>query len=231
MRQGDFLSMPHNEKGRDFAIGDIHGEWDKVIALMDEVNFDPAKDRMFSVGDLVDRGPQSKDVLNWLQQPWFYAVLGNHELITIEAAHNLTLAVQKMHCINGGDWFYELTPRQQQDIATRFMAMPLAIEVQMSDKLCGLVHAEPIGLDWAKMRFSMQHKNTTQNEVNVLLWARDRVRDMDPEPIENIDVVFVGHTPTKVPLWRGNVYYIDQGACFGKQMTMVDMETMEVYQV
>lgn len=230
MRQGDLLIAPMNTRGRDFAIGDIHGEFDKVVALMEQVKFDPAKDRMFAVGDLVDRGPQSKDALNWMAQPWFFSVMGNHELMAIEAFSNPSLHLQKMHIVNGGQWFWEMSGDKQAEFASKFAQLPLAIEVQVNDKLCGVVHAEPFLPDWAKMRNLMVHRNTTQDNVNVLLWARDRIRDMDPSPIDNIDVVFVGHTPTKEPMWIENTYYIDQGACFGRKMTMVNMDSMEVFQ-
>ncbi|MBZ0074391.1 metallophosphoesterase [Bordetella hinzii] len=34
------------------------------------------------MGDLVDRGPESADVLKWLERPWFHAICGNHDLMT-----------------------------------------------------------------------------------------------------------------------------------------------------
>src|SRR3546814_19392841 len=74
---------PRNETGRDFAVGDIHGHFSRLQALLDAVEFDPSKDRLFSVGDLVDRGPECEQALDWLARPWFHAVQGNHEDIAI----------------------------------------------------------------------------------------------------------------------------------------------------
>ncbi|MBP5144082.1 metallophosphoesterase, partial [Pseudomonas chlororaphis] len=65
-----------NTAGRDFAVGDIHGHFTKLQAALDAVQFDPTVDRLFSVGDLVDRGPESADVDTWLAKPWFHAVRG-----------------------------------------------------------------------------------------------------------------------------------------------------------
>ncbi|MCA4078770.1 metallophosphoesterase, partial [Pseudomonas kurunegalensis] len=48
-----------NRAGRDFAVGDIHGHFTRLQAALDSAGFDPAIDRLFSVGDLVDRGPDS----------------------------------------------------------------------------------------------------------------------------------------------------------------------------
>ncbi|WP_242621095.1 hypothetical protein [Aeromonas salmonicida] len=46
---------------------------------MDQAGFDPARDRLFSVGDLTDRGPDCTQVLEWLARPWFHPVCGNHD--------------------------------------------------------------------------------------------------------------------------------------------------------
>ena len=43
-----------NRKGRDFIVGDLHGCVDALRYLLREIAFDPASDRLFSVGDLVD---------------------------------------------------------------------------------------------------------------------------------------------------------------------------------
>lgn len=72
-----------NPLGRDLIVGDVHGCFTKLQASLDAVGFDPARDRLFSVGDLVDRGPESDQVLAWLAQPWFHAVSGNHEVAAI----------------------------------------------------------------------------------------------------------------------------------------------------
>lgn len=68
-----------NTAGRDFAVGDIHGHFTRLQAALDTAGFDPATDRLFSVGDLVDRGPECRDVLDWLAKPWFHPVRGNHD--------------------------------------------------------------------------------------------------------------------------------------------------------
>ena len=50
---------PLNRHGRDYVIGDLHGQWQALQRALGEVAFDPARDRLFSVGDLADRGPDS----------------------------------------------------------------------------------------------------------------------------------------------------------------------------
>ena len=68
-----------NAQGRDFIVGDLHGCRSMLDALLEHVGFDTARDRLFSVGDLVDRGPDSMACLDLLLEPWFYPVLGNHD--------------------------------------------------------------------------------------------------------------------------------------------------------
>lgn len=75
--------LPANLRGRDFVVGDIHGMFDDLARSLELRHFDPAADRLLSVGDLVDRGPKSTEARSWLAQPWFHAVAGNHEALAI----------------------------------------------------------------------------------------------------------------------------------------------------
>lgn len=78
-----FLRLAANTQGRDLAVGDIHGHFGRLVMCLEQAGFDPAVDRLFSVGDLVDRGPYSEAALQWLDRPWFHAVQGNHEALAI----------------------------------------------------------------------------------------------------------------------------------------------------
>ena len=74
-----------NRTGRDLVIGDLHGHFDTLEHALAELAFDPRGDRLFSVGDLIDRGPRSPDALEWIEEGRIAAVRGNHEQMMVEA--------------------------------------------------------------------------------------------------------------------------------------------------
>jgi hypothetical protein len=88
--------------GRDFVIGDLHGSFTALEKLLEGLNFNPLKDRIFSVGDLVDRGPDSQRCLELLYEPWFHAVLSNHEQMMLQAFNGGKMGYYWLQ--NGGFW-------------------------------------------------------------------------------------------------------------------------------
>lgn len=112
-----------NHAGRDFVVGDLHGCVDPLRALLHTVRFDPARDRLFSVGDLVDRGAQSEAALALLERPWFHCVLGNHEDVLCSVADGrLPMSVWQRI---GGEWAADLPAATLARHARRLRELPL----------------------------------------------------------------------------------------------------------
>ena len=118
-----------NSLGRDLAVGDIHGAFAALQRALNAIGFDEQKDRLFSVGDLVDRGPESHQVLSWLNQPWFHAVSGNHDFMAWRnALGNPYLEVD--HLAHGGQWLEALSTENCAVSASSCHACPWLLRLK-----------------------------------------------------------------------------------------------------
>ena len=74
-----------------YAVGDLQGCLKPLQCLLQEVSFDPTQDRLWLVGDLVNRGPQSLETLRFLyaMRDALVCVLGNHDLHLLAVARNV----------------------------------------------------------------------------------------------------------------------------------------------
>jgi serine/threonine protein phosphatase 1 len=209
-----------NKLGTDYVVGDIHGCFDAVQKELDLIGFDPEKDRLFSVGDLVDRGTQSEESIDWLAKPWFHAVRGNHEQMAIDYIDGQS--DRYMYSYNGGQWFLDVCDvdrRIGQNIAEKFRQLPIGIAVHVGNKTYGVVHADVPGGCWKKF----EGNSDNESYQNVAMWDRSRIQNKSKSFVENVELVYVGHTPLKEVTVLGNVIYIDTGAVFGHGITILEM--------
>ena len=77
-----------------YAVGDIHGCFETFQALLRRIRFDPVRDDIWLVGDLVNRGPDSLAVLRWIHghRDRVSMVLGNHDLHLLGRFHGVRRA-------------------------------------------------------------------------------------------------------------------------------------------
>ena len=209
-----------NQVGRDFVVGDVHGCFTRLSAELDRLKFDCKVDRLFSVGDLVDRGPQSSAVIDWLIQPWFHAVRGNHEQMALDyLAANIDPDDYRLY---GGGWFTELNLLQQQRIATHFDMLPIALEVDTPSGLAGIVHGDCPFPSWEELVNELSSEDALVI-AETCMSSRERIINMDDAGVTGVARLFVGHTPVPRPISLGNVHYIDTGAVFGNPLTVIQI--------
>ena len=217
-----------NTAGRDFAVGDIHGHFTKLQAALDAAGFNPVTDRLFSVGDLVDRGPESALVLEWLARPWFHAVQGNHEDMAISYAQQALRDDLYMH--NGGAWLMAKNQDEKAEYAVALSELPVAIEVETAAGLVGIVHADCPFPTWQMLQsWAEGNMPGMRNIQEAVQWSRSRIATENHEGVSGVRALVVGHTPTRQPAVLGNVYHIDTGAWMGRHFTLIDLGALECY--
>lgn len=218
-----------NTLGRDYVVGDIHGCFSRLQAHLEHMGFDPQNDRLFSVGDLVDRGPESEMCLEWLHKPWFHAVQGNHEDMAVWfASGNLDV---HMYNMNGGAWMIGRTSAERMEYAVALGSLPYAIEVdtEVEGGLVGIVHADCPVSSWEELRLRLSEEGSAGEAFRQqCMWSRDRINGGSHDTVSGVRAVIVGHTPVERFTSLGNTLYIDTGAVFrGREFTILDLETLK----
>lgn len=210
--------FPVNLAGRDFIVGDIHGAFDLVVAAMRQVSFDPSKDRLFAVGDLIDRGPDSHRCLRFLAQPYVHSVRGNHEDMLLELYDEDEPSEEMLYFasqFNGLEWWRDVASGERADIIRVLRDLPLAIEIETPRGTVGVIHADvPSGMNWQDFLSSLEARDP--RAMQSCLWGRTRLTHGDLGGVPGVGRLFVGHTPQWDGLrMLGNVVALDSGAVFG----------------
>ena len=218
-----FETYSENTLGRDFICADIHGYFDLLESELESVNFDTDVDRLFSLGDLIDRGEDSYSALKWLNYSWFHAVMGNHESVfmqSIEARNENLKAFDSWHQFPGG-WKKDLSVDQLMELYSVFCELPVVIEVQLSNKQkIGLCHAQfPKKCDWEILKINLENENYDYlSEIyNDLVWGSGQLAYASLgighlEPVKNIDRVFHGHHIVNEVKTLANRTFMDLGS-------------------
>ncbi|HEI8866659.1 TPA: metallophosphoesterase [Serratia odorifera] len=194
------VTLDDNRRGRDFAVGDLHGCLRPLQSLLNHVAFDRQHDRLIAVGDLIDRGEHSLPCLELLTQDWFYAVRGNHEARALEwcAARERqqpALDLQLMWQIDGGEWFFHLSPQQQRYCQQLMQPMPWAISLQAGQRRYAILHAEvPPEIDDIDT-FYRRLRAGDHAVKQACIWGRERYINNLQRPIVGVDYLICGHTP------------------------------------
>ena len=227
-----FKFFAKNQQGKDFVVGDIHGSFTALEHLLRQAAFQPATDRLFAVGDLVDRGAESQRIAEFLHYPWFYSIMGNHERMLLDSADHPSL-YKSWTDYNGGEW-WKTTPEEQRNrIRQAVINLPIAFEVATNIGRVGIVHADiPNSMSWTQF---IQEIHNNADCTEYALWSRNRFRRVRAlgcsNPIQGIDHVVFGHSPTPQVLQSGNVHYIDTGAVLQEEAELGTLTLLQIHPV
>ena len=165
-----------NTKGRDFMCGDLQGMYQPLMNALKQLKFDKSIDRLFCVGDLIDRGPHSLECASLIYEPWFITTQGNHEQLMWQSILNQHPEFINCWIVNGGLWSKNEDFQLLYDIALRFKELPLVISVGKGADRFNIVHAEIIrnSPDFSIMATDQDIDDWTfsKTDMNDMLWGR-----------------------------------------------------------
>ena len=203
--RGRTARVSANRIGRDFVVGDVHGYFSALRLLLENVEFERGRDRLFSVGDLIDRGPQSAEALHWLESGDIaLCAMGNHEEMMLAAmtapedsdahAYRELSAGKRVDLwyMNGGSWWEDAT-REASDVETEALVsrwrvqlhrLPYAITLDTPHGALGIVHSCPLKKNWNEFVALME--NGTDNARTRAVWTRMRSYGRRESVVDNV---------------------------------------------
>lgn len=202
------------EYERILAIGDMHGNFDKLLSVFRKVQFRPEKDLLILLGDYVDRGPENMRCLRWAmemsEKENVIALRGNHEQMML-AYYVLGGQYSDIWLPNGGsatkremDVWREREPDALKKVLAFILQRPFYHQLTAGGKEYIFCHA---GL---KPGVPLE-----EQEEEDLLWIRGEFYQY----YRGDAIVVVGHTPTEyiedggtTPLRHGNIIIMDTGS-------------------
>ena len=194
-----------------FAIGDVHGHFDKLMRLMGHCRAfaearGAARSRFVLLGDYVDRGPASRQVLEFLDSrpTGVTAILGNHEAMMAAAVEG---GSSFMHWLsNGGsETLASYGIDDPRDIPPAHLRLIGRLPLYVDDGLRLFVHA---GID---------PRDPDGRDPETLLWTRQQPDEDQPLP----RFLVHGHTPVRqgLPELHHNRLNLDTGAGWGYDLS------------
>lgn len=205
-----------------YAIADIHGRYDKYLALLERISFSE-NDTLYVLGDIIDRYDDGiKMMLDMIRRSNVVIIMGNHEAMMLDTLNGFTEiteeAVNKMFLwvLNGGEAtmnaFLELEENDSSAVFDLLKNAPLYKEVEVNGNKFVLLHG---GLD----NFSVERPLCDYLRDEILWTHPDFNAEYFPDKY-----LIVGHTPTNTicgepKIYRsGKLFDIDCGIAYEKNV-------------
>jgi len=202
--------------GNIFAIGDIHGCYDKLVALMEQLDIDYSQDTVVFLGDYIDRGPDSFQVVDYLlrfkaRHPGTIFLKGNHEALLLRYLEGRD---RPIYLVNGGR--QTLASYRQNTMRPADDPIPQD-HIDFFNSLDLYYATEDYIFVHAGIRPGVPLEFQTEED---LLWIRAAFIHTPWVPERR---VVYGHTPTRKPQIHENRIGIDTGAVYGGHLTCVKL--------
>lgn len=214
--------------GRHFVIGDVHGMYDALIRLLEKL---PADAEVVFVGDLIDRGDKSAQVVEIVRSRGYRCVLGNHENTFIRFFQDYFDGMPYDALIkkwspwlfaNGGKetlqsyGFWEnrnpspaVMERIRSDMAwMRQLPIYLELEAEHPSGLPAVVSHSNITQVW--------HLRHNPDKAELFKDVATRTRDLMCDETSGIFNIF-GHTPSTTRYSGTQCVNVDSGCCYPKE--------------
>jgi serine/threonine protein phosphatase 1 len=219
-------------------------------ALLREIEFAPKRDRLFSVGDLIDRGPDSSRCLRLLNRSGFYSVLGNHDVafvVNIASGRGVDAATRHVCAMVGqqaGHWYMDHDRRDLLPLAIKLNRRPHIITVGDKKPAFHIVHASLIPFAREKPIFlsnaGLGLYDTSQDPETLVFSLTGERRlwsGVFSQRVEELASVYCGHSVVSRPRWSLGHLNLDTGAGLHdtsteeRQLTIACHQTKEIWSV
>ncbi len=233
---------------RILAISDIHGELELLEELLIKVKFDATQDKLFLLGDYIDRGPASCGVLNIvaeLQATGARVLMGNHEALMLKACRLGTpKAWNHWAAVNGGDATLASYGYHMEDFEDAILSNTLPSFIQTLPKLeehLQLIETFETYIELEDAIFVhggvVPGVALADTDPLRLLWVREEFHT----GYKGEKTVIFGHTqtyelhkdPTNYDVYFGdnNIIGIDGGAVFGGRLHALEWPNRQIISV
>ncbi len=215
--------MTPEKPGRLIAIGDIHGYCESLVALIEQIDPQP-EDTIVPLGDFIDRGPDSKGVIDELialsGRCRLAPILGNHDEMLLEIRFGADVAFYDWLLFGGTATLYSYGCSHPRQIPDEHIAFLESCLTYFETEKYFFVHAGylpdlPLGAQ----------------PLEVLRW--EPLRGMPPEPHFSGKIAVVGHTAQRDHeiLDLGHLICIDTHIYGGGWLTALELHSRQVWQV
>ncbi len=208
-----------------FVIGDIHGQLRMLENLMAKIPWRPEKDALVFLGDYIDRGPDSRGVVDYIlsltgNYSRISCVLGNHEGMLLDYLAGVD---KKLYLANGGGPTLKAYKRDKGHLSTLLLHKILNDHMAFYDSLKPYVEIKDYYLVHAGFRPGVPMALQTKTDM---MWIREPFISSTYDFGKKI--VF-GHTPFPEPLVMKNKIGLDTGAAYGRQLCCLELPSEKFY--